>query len=193
MSDISVMTEISDIKSRVTAPAVERFILHWGEMGEAWGVNRSVSQIHALLYVSDRPMTAEDIAAALAMARSNVSTSLRVLLDWNLIKRVPVMGDRRDYYEAEADMLEMIRRIAQGRKARELDPALATLRACVAEAERDRAVSPTAKARFKDMLSVMEGVDKSFAEVMRLPSPVLLRLIRMGGAVTRLIPKGRKG
>ncbi len=187
------MTEISDIKSRVTAPAVERFILHWGEMGEAWGVNRSVSQIHALLYVSDRPMTAEDIAAALAMARSNVSTSLRVLLDWNLIKRVPVMGDRRDYYEAEADMLEMIRRIAQGRKARELDPALATLRACVAEAERDRAVSPTAKARFKDMLSVMEGVDKSFAEVMRLPSPVLLRLIRMGGAVTRLIPKGRKG
>ena len=103
-----------------------------------------------------------------------------------------LLGDRRDYYEAEADMLEMIRRIAMGRKARELDPALATLRECVAEAERDRTVSPTAKARFKQMLDVMEGVDRSFAEVMRLPSPVLSRLIRMGGAVARLVSPGRK-
>jgi hypothetical protein len=86
----------------------------------------------------------------------------------------------------------MIRRIAMGRKARELDPALATLRECVAEAERDRTVSPTAKARFKQMLDVMEGVDRSFAEVMRLPSPVLSRLIRMGGAVARLVSPGRK-
>jgi DNA-binding transcriptional regulator GbsR (MarR family) len=191
MSDISVMTEIT-VQKQPVAPAVERFILQWGDMGEAWGVNRSVSQIHALLYVADKPMTAEDIAGVLAMARSNVSTSLRELLGWNLIKRVPVLGDRRDYYEAEADMLEMIRRIAMGRKARELDPALATLRECVAEAERDRSVSPTAKARFKQMLDVMEGVDRSFAEVMRLPSPVLSRLIRMGGAVARLVSPGRK-
>ncbi len=185
------MTEIS-VQKQSTSPVVERFILQWGDMGEAWGVNRSVSQIHALLYISDKPMTAEDIAAILAMARSNVSTSLRELLAWNLIRRVPVLGDRRDYYEAEADMLEMIRRIAIGRKARELDPALATLRNCVTEAERDRTISPTAKARFKQMLDVMEGVDRSFAEVMRLPSPVLLRLIRMGGAVARLVSPGRK-
>lgn len=173
--------------------AVERFVLHWGEMGEAWGVNRSVSQIHALLYVSDRPQTAEDIAAALSMARSNVSTSLRVLLDWSLVRRVPIMGDRRDFYEAEADMLEMIRRIAMGRKMRELDPTLATLRTCVSEAERDRTISATAKLRFKNMLNVMEGVDKSFGEVMRLPSPVLMRLIRMGGAIARLLPQSKKG
>lgn len=185
------MTEIT-VQKQPVSPAIERFILQWGDMGEAWGVNRSVSQIHALLYVADKPMTAEDIAGVLAMARSNVSTSLRELLGWNLIKRVPVLGDRRDYYEAESDMLEMIRRIATGRKARELDPALATLRECVAEAGRDRTVSPIAKARFKQMLDVMEGVDRSFAEVMRLPSPVLSRLIRMGGAVARLVSPGRK-
>ncbi len=117
------MTEIS-ANNAALPPAIERFVLHWGEMGTAWGVNRSVAQIHALLYVSDEPMTAEDIAERLGMARSNVSTSLRELLGWSLIRRVHAMGDRRDYYEAEADMFEMVRRIALGRKAREIDPAL---------------------------------------------------------------------
>ena len=185
------MTEMTVNKQRIP-PAVERFILQWGDMGVAWGVNRSVSQIHALLYMSDKPLTAEDIADALAIARSNVSTSLRELLGWSLIKRVPVRGDRRDYYEAEADMLEMVRRIAIGRKVRELDPALATLRTCMAEADGDRAVSPVAKARLKQMLDTVEGVDRSFSEIMRLPSPVLARLIRMGGAVARLVMPARK-
>jgi DNA-binding transcriptional regulator GbsR (MarR family) len=125
-SDISVMTEITVTKP--LPPAIERFVVHWGEMGTAWGVNRSVAQIHALLYLSDEPLTADDIAAQLAMARSNVSVSLRELLGWSLIRRVHAMGDRRDYYEAEADMFEMVRRIAQGRKAREIDPALTVLR-----------------------------------------------------------------
>ena len=79
-------------------PTAKRFVLHWGEMGSKWGVNRTVAQIHALLYVSDNPMTAEDIAERLAMARSNVSTSLRELIGWGLIRRVHVMGDRRDHY-----------------------------------------------------------------------------------------------
>jgi DNA-binding transcriptional regulator GbsR (MarR family) len=117
--------------------AVERFVVHWGEMGEVWGVNRSVAQIQALLYVAERPLAAEDIAERLRLARSNVSTSLRELLSWSLIRRVPVLGDRRDYYEAEADMFEMVRRIAQGRKAREIDPAIAVLRACVTDARAD--------------------------------------------------------
>lgn len=92
------MTEITDI--RELPAAVERFVLHWGDMGSHWGVNRSVSQIHALLYLSERPLTAEDIAEALGMARSNVSTSLKELLAWNLIRRVPLNGDRRDHFEA---------------------------------------------------------------------------------------------
>ena len=132
------MTEMN-VQTDLLPGPVERFVLHWGEMGTAWGVNRSVAQIHALLYLSDVPLTAEDIADRLGMARSNVSTSLRELLGWNLIRRVHAMGDRRDYYEAEADMFEMVRRIAMGRKAREIDPALAVLRSCLADAKADAA------------------------------------------------------
>ena len=135
------MTEITVTKQKMPA-AVERFVVHWGEMGEVWGVNRSVAQIQALLYVAERPLTAEDIAERLRLARSNVSTSLRELLSWSLIRRVPVLGDRRDYYEAEADMFEMVRRIAAGRKAREIDPAIAVLRACVADARAIRRSRP---------------------------------------------------
>src|SRR3954463_16595525 len=116
------MTEIT-AESRL-APAVEHFVLHWGDMGGQWGVNRSVAQIHALLYVSERPLTAEDIADTLGMARSNVSNSMRELLAWKLIRRVPVLGDRRDHYEAETDLWQMVSRIAQGRKEREIDPAV---------------------------------------------------------------------
>src|SRR6266481_4897294 len=93
------MTEITD-KKKLPA-VVERFILHWGDMGDEWGVNRSVSQIHGLLYLAEEPMTAEDIADTLGMARSNVSNSLKELLAWNLIRRVPILGDRRDHFEAE--------------------------------------------------------------------------------------------
>jgi DNA-binding transcriptional regulator GbsR (MarR family) len=183
------MTEIT-VRPGPIAPAVQRFILHWGEMGDRWGVNRSVSQIHALLFVAERPMTAEDIADALAMARSNVSNSLRELLAWDLIRRVPVLGDRRDFYEAEANMLEMVRRIALGRKARELDPTLSVMRGCVADAAGDKSIQPSVKKRLAHMLEVMELVDSSFEQVMRLPSPMLLRLIRVGGSVVRFATRG---
>src|ERR1700753_4362266 len=103
------MTEITVEKA--IPPAVERFILHWGDMGGQWGVNRSVAQIHALLYLSERPLTAEDIAEALGMARSNVSNSLRELTAWKLVRRAPVLGDRRDHFEAEADLWQMVTRI----------------------------------------------------------------------------------
>ena len=169
---------------------MERFVLHWGEMGTAWGVNRSVAQIHALLYLSETPLTAEDIADRLGMARSNVSTSLRELLSWSLIRRVHAMGDRRDYYDAEADMFEMVLRIAQGRKAREIDPALAVLRSCVAEAKADAAVPASVRKRLNAMLDFTETVNRSFGEIMRLPAPTLMGLIRMGGAIARFA--GRK-
>jgi DNA-binding transcriptional regulator GbsR (MarR family) len=172
--------------------AVERFVLHWGELGTTWGVNRSVAQIHALLYLSPSPLTAEDIAERLGMARSNVSTSLRELTGWNLIRRVHVMGDRRDFYEAEADMFEMVRRIAQGRKAREIDPALAVMRRCIADAKGDATVPPIVKKRLAAMLDFTETVDRSFDEIMRLPAPTLMRLIRMGGAIARFAGRAVK-
>jgi DNA-binding transcriptional regulator GbsR (MarR family) len=171
--------------------AVERFILHWGDMGDQWGVNRSVSQIHGLLYVSDRPLTAEDIAAQLGMARSNVSNSLKELLSWELIRRVPVMGDRRDHFEAETDIWEIAARIAAGRKQREIDPALQTLRACVTEADGDPRVNAVAKARLKAMLQFTETVDGWFAQMMTVPRSKLIALMRLGAKIASFLPGGR--
>ena len=187
------MTEIT-VKSAPLPPAVERFVVAWGEMGDVWGVNRSVSQIHALLYVSDRPLAAEEIAERLKIARSNVSTSLRELLAWSLIRRVSALGDRRDFYEAEADVFEMVRRIAAGRKTREIDPAIAALRQCLAAADGDARVSSDVRRRFRTLLDFTEGVSKSFDEVVHLPSPVLAKLIKMGGAVARFagLTSGRR-
>jgi DNA-binding transcriptional regulator GbsR (MarR family) len=187
------MTETT-AKSEQLPAAIERFVVAWGEMGEVWGVNRSVSQIHALLYVSDRPLSAEEIAERLRLARSNVSTSLKELVSWSLIRRVSVLGDRRDFYEAEADVFEMVRRIAANRKAREIDPAIAALRQCVASAEGDARVSAEARRRFQSMLEFTEGVARSFDEVLHLPTPVLQKLIKMGGAVARIagLTTGRK-
>lgn len=178
------MTEIT-VNPVPLPAAIERFVVAWGEMGEVWGVNRSVSQIHALLYVSDRPLSAEEIAERLKLARSNVSTSLRELLAWSLIRRVSALGERRDFYEAEADVFEMVRRIAAGRKTREIDPAIAALRQCLAAAEGDARVSGEVRRRFRTMLDFTEGVARSFDEVMQLPTPVLAKLIKMGGAIAR--------
>lgn len=180
------MTEITDINKNLP-PALLRFVVHWGEMGDLWGVNRSVAQIHALLFVSDRAMTAEEISDSLGMARSNVSTSLKELMGWTLVKRVHVLGDRRDYFEAEADMFEMVRRIAAGRKARELDPTLVLLQTCVREASADGRVSPAARKRLAAMLDFMQTVDRAFDEILHLPAPVLSRLMKMGGAVARFV------
>ena len=116
-------------------PARRRFVLHWGEMGTRWGINRTVAQVHALLFVSERPLHAEEIRDTLSVARSNVSVALRELLAWGLVRVAHVLGDRRDYFEATADVWEMFRSILEGRRRREVDPTLAVLQECVAEAE----------------------------------------------------------
>jgi DNA-binding transcriptional regulator GbsR (MarR family) len=180
------MTEITGHTTSLS-PAVERFILHWGDMGGTWGVNRSVSQIHALLYLSDRPLTAEEIAETLSMARSNVSNSIRELMAWNLIHRVPVMGDRRDHFVAETDLWEIVTRIAAGRKAREIDPAAAVLRTCVAEAESDPAISPTAKRRLSEMLEFVETVNGWYEQMLKVPKPQIVSLIGMGARIVRFV------
>jgi DNA-binding transcriptional regulator GbsR (MarR family) len=180
------MTELS--VDRKLPAAVERFILHWGDMGDEWGVNRSVSQIHGLLYVSESPLNAEDIADKLGMARSNVSNSLKELQNWNLIRRVPIMGDRRDHFEAETDLWEVAVRIAAGRKARELDPALDALRACVEDAAADPKMSPVASKRLKEMLVFTETVDGWFSQMLTVPRPKLIALMRLGAKVVALLP-----
>ena len=109
------MTEITNINSERLPPAVEKFILHWGDMGSQWGVNRTVAQIHALLYLAPDPLPAEEIAATLAVARSNVSTSLKELQSWNLVKVSHVMGDRRDHFVARTDTWDMLLTIMERR------------------------------------------------------------------------------
>lgn len=171
---------------------MERFILHWGDLGGQWGVNRSVAQIHALLYLSERPLNAEEIADLIGIARSNVSNSLKELLGWKLVRRVPMLGDRRDHYEAETDLWEMVTRIAQGRKEREIDPAAAALRACLAEARGDAAISPVALKRLGEMSAFMETVDRWYDQMLSVPAPKIMALIRMGSKVVSLLSFGRK-
>src|SRR5437588_2894290 len=190
-SDISVMTEITDTRKSLPI-ALERFVLHWGEMGGQWGVNRSVSQIHALLFLSEKPMTAEDIVDTLGLARSNVSNSIKELLGWNLIRRVPIRGDRRDHFEAETDIWEVFLRVAAGRKEREIDPAVAVLRTCTADAERDASVSPTARARLKDMLGFIEMMERFYTQMLAVPKPQIASAIKLGARVLNFLPAGRK-
>src|SRR5512139_1246980 len=124
------MTDVMTALSRVQ----QKFILHWGEMGTRWGINRTVAQIHALLFLSPKPLNAEDIVQALQVARSNVSSSLKELQGWGIVKRVHVLGDSRDHFESLKDVWEMFRVVLDERKKREIDPTERMLRECIAEA-----------------------------------------------------------
>lgn len=184
------MTEMKE-QSNVLPPAVERFVLGWGDMGGQWGVNRSVAQIHALLYLSPTPLTAEDICDQLAIARSNVSTSLKELLAWGLVRRVPVRGDRRDHFEAEPDIWEIVTRIAVGRKAREIDPVLSVLKTCAEEARSDRRLTPAVADRLNEMLTFTTSVDRWFTQMLSLPRGKLKTLLKLGARIGNLLPGKR--
>lgn len=188
---ISVMTEITEnteIPDKLPA-AIEAFVLQWGDMGNNWGVNRSISQIHALLYLADDPMTADEVAETLDLARSNVSTSIKELLSWNLIRRVPVRGDRRDHFEAETDVWEIATRIAAGRKVREIDPALATLRSCVSKAEDDESISPARQQKLKAMLEFTESVERWHTQILSLPKSKRSALLKLGAKISSFLSK----
>lgn len=171
--------------------AMTRFILHWGDLGGQWGVNRSVAQIHALLYLSEVPLNAEDIAATLGLARSNVSNSIKELLNWQLIHRVPLLGDRRDHYAAETDIWEIVTRIAKGRKAREVDPAEAALKVAVTEADGDAAVSKVARQRLHAMLDFVSTMSRWHDEMIAMPKSTLMTFIKMGSKVGRFLGRNK--
>src|SRR6202789_4256959 len=185
------MTEITDEK--VDLPeVVKRFVLEWGNLGERWGVNRSVSQIHALLYASKKPLAAEEIADVLGIARSNVSNSLRELQTWNIIRSVPILGDRRTFYTAETDLWNLVSRIAAGRKARELDPAAAALRECVEMTRGDQNVDPVVQLRLREMLDFVERLSRWYDQMIALPRSKIATLMKLGGGIARLLDRGGK-
>src|SRR5256714_10107514 len=133
------------------SPVQQKFILHWGEMGTRWGINRTVAQIHALLFISPRPLYAEDIAETLGVARSNVSTSLRELQGWGIVKLVHVLGDKRDHFESMKEVWEMFRVVMDERKKREFDPTMRMLRECLDDAARDKGLDDYAKERLREL------------------------------------------
>jgi DNA-binding transcriptional regulator GbsR (MarR family) len=164
-------------------PVMEKYILHWGEMGTRWGVNRTVAQIHALLYLSPEAMNAEQITETLGVARSNVSTSIKELQAWKLIKVVHMLGDRRDHFETMKDPWELFYTIMEGRKQRELDPTLSVLRECVLESNEDSQTPTDVKKRMKDVLQFMETLDTWHDQIKVLPKSTLQKLIKLGAKV----------
>lgn len=170
-------------------PTMEKYVLHWGEMGTRWGVNRTVAQIHALLFLSERPLHAEEIMETLGVARSNVSNSLKELQSWGLVKVVHLRGDRRDHFEALKDVWEAFFAIADGRKRRELDPTLNVLRECVRESNEDTETPPDVKKRIEAVADFLELLLTWHSQMERLPRPLLLKILKLGAKVEKFLPK----
>ena len=183
------LAELHNDAAPVPLTAVgQRFVLHWGEMGSRWGVNRTGSQIHALVYLAGRPLHAEEIAATLRVARSNVSTSLRDLLHWNLVRVVHRMDDRRDHFETARDPWDLLRTIVRERKAREFDPTIGVLRECVSDPSFAKE-SPATQSRLAETLALMEALSSWSEDMLRLDTPTLTRLMKMGDKVRALLPR----
>ncbi|MGA8311780.1 MAG: GbsR/MarR family transcriptional regulator [Terriglobales bacterium] len=172
-------------------PVEQKFILHWGEMGTRWGINRTVAQVHALLFVSPKPLHAEEIANTLSVARSNVSTSLRELQGWGIVRVVHVLGDRRDHFESVKDVWEIFRIVAEERKRREIDPTLRVLQECVGELKKSGPGSQYTRERLEEMLGFLTATTGLFEELIRVPAGALKGITRLRGRLTLLLGLGK--
>jgi DNA-binding transcriptional regulator GbsR (MarR family) len=168
-------------------PTMRRCVLHWGEMAGRWGVSRSVAQIHALLFLAPSPLTADEIASTLNIARSNVSVSLKELQAWDLVSVTHQLGDRRDYFQARKDIWEVLTMIMDGRKKREIDPTLQMLRECSADATKDLETPEEVKERIAIMLEFLEELSGWYEQIRSMPRPTLLKLMRMGTKVAKIV------
>ncbi len=164
-------------------PVQQKFVVHWGEMGARWGINRTVAQIHALLFISPAPLDAECIATTLGVARSNVSNSLRELQGWGIVKLVHLPGDRRDHFESMRDVWEMFRVVLDERKKREIDPTLAVLRECLAESGNEKGTNPYTQKRLRELCDFFEQTTGWYAQVRQWPATALTRFMKLGGKV----------
>jgi DNA-binding transcriptional regulator GbsR (MarR family) len=163
-----------------------KFVIHWGEMGSAWGVNRTVAQIHALLFFHGRPIHAEEIAETLGVARSNVSNSLKELVNWKLIRTTQILGDRRDYFETSSDVWELFRTVVRERKEREFDPTTRMLQALVAQPDFANEL-PDAQDRVRETLRLMEALGSWSDEMLRLSPNTLEKVLRMGASIQKFV------
>src|SRR5262252_6634870 len=166
-------------------PLTEKFVLHWGEMGTRWGINRTVAQIHALLYISPNPLHAEEIAETLNVARSNVSTSLKELQSWRIVKLVHVLGDKRDHFESLKDVWEMFRIVLDERKRREIDPTISILEECIADAGKDKEADPGTEEKLRELHRFFEATTAWYNQVSRLPAAALIKFLKAGDKVLK--------
>lgn len=169
------------------SPVQQKFILHWGEMGTKWGINRSVAQIHALLFISPKALPAEEIAETLQVARSNVSTSLKELQAWGIVRRVHVLGDSRDHFESLKDVWEMFRIVLDERKKREIDPTIGVLRECVAQAESDGQTDAYTRTKIRELTEFLEVNSTWYEQIRRWPTPALRKFLNLGDKVRKLL------
>jgi DNA-binding transcriptional regulator GbsR (MarR family) len=180
---------MSDDRKAGLPPVAEKFILHWGEMGTKWGINRTVAQVHALLYLAEKPLPADEISITLEVARSNVSTSLRELQGWGIVRVVHVLGDRRDHFETLKDVWEIFRIVAEERKKREIDPTLRVLSECVKEVKSNSHGEAHTAERLEAMLEFLTVMNGLFEEILRMPTPALKSVVKLRGRVVTLLGK----
>ncbi|MEM9752624.1 MAG: MarR family transcriptional regulator [Planctomycetota bacterium] len=174
-------------KPPALTPIQQKFILHWGEMGARWGVNRTVAQVHALLYLSPEPLDAEAICDALQVARSNVSTSLKELQGWGIVHVVPVLGERRDHFGTTTDVWAMFQVILDERKRRELDPTLELLRQCVEEADTSPTESEHTRQRLREFHGMLDTINNWYTQVRALPQGAVVKFMNMGTKVFKTL------
>ena len=171
-------------------PVQQKFILHWGEMGTRWGINRTVAQIHALLYLAPRPLNADEMVQALDVARSNVSNSLKELQSWGIVRLVHVLGDKRDHFESLKDVWEMFRVVLDERKKREIDPTMRVLKECIDEAEKLGADKHTQE-RLKALSEFFEHTSAWYDQVRTWPMSAIIRFVKLGDKARKALGLGR--
>lgn len=167
-------------------PTTEQFILHWGEMGSRWGVNRTMAQIHALLFIVGRPMNAEEIVETLGVARSNVSNSIKELQNWRLVKTVPIMGDRRDHFATNDDVWALFKIIAEERMKRELEPTVAFLDNLI-ESPEFALENENAQKRIKETRDFVQTLSVWANDILKLPVAIMSKVLKLGAGIQKFL------
>jgi len=170
----------------VMSPLIESFVAHFGEMGSRWGINRTVGQIYALLFLSEQPLNADDIGETLAISRSNVSMSMKELESWQLVRLSRIPGDRREYYSALGSVWDIFRKVATERRRREVAPTLSILRQSLL-AQTDNGAEQYAQGRMQEMYELAEMANNWFDELERLSPDSLRQLMKLGSKVQKLL------
>jgi DNA-binding transcriptional regulator GbsR (MarR family) len=171
-------------------PVQQKFILHWGEMGTRWGINRTVAQVHALLFISPKPLNADEIVETLSVARSNVSTSLKELQGWGIVKMVHILGDKRDHFESMKDVWEMFRVVLTERKRREIDPTMQMLNECIAESEKSREADAYTQQRLRDLREFFETTSAWYVQIRQWPTSAIVKFVKLGDKVLKVLGFG---